>query len=100
MIFAGNEQYDTGAGLPVPAGATTVRLWLPEGKATLLARGSASSIVRTKDRSAAMAPLAKEEVDIPVDEKVQREVVLRVAAAPAVEAEEAKPAAEDAAKKK
>lgn len=100
VIFAGNEQYDTGAGLPVPAGATTVRLWLPEGKATLLARGSASSIVRTKDRSAAMAPLAKEEVDIPVDEKVQREVVLRVAAAPAVEAEEAKPAAEDAAKKK
>lgn len=98
-MIGGNDQYDMGVGLPVPAGASSMRLWLPEGKATLFARSSTRNIQRAKSRSGGIAPLAKEDVDIPVDEKAQREVVLWVEVAPPVDADEKKVADEPSPKK-
>ncbi|MBL8755310.1 MAG: carboxypeptidase regulatory-like domain-containing protein [Planctomycetes bacterium] len=97
VVFGGNDEYDAGLGLPVPPGATSVRLCVPEGKVTLLARGNGGSLKAGKERGR-MGPVAREELDIAADEKAVRELVLKLGAKPEIEAKEkaeAKPAGTD-----
>lgn len=91
VVFAGNEEYEMGGSVPIAPGQTTVRLWLPEGKATLLARGSSSSLQMGRSRSNTPA-LGRVEVDLGADEKGPKAVLLEVGAPPAIEEPETKPA--------
>jgi hypothetical protein len=86
VIFGGNDEYDAGLGLPVPLGTKVVRLCVPEGKVTLLARGNAGNLKLGKERGR-MGPVAREDVDLAADEKAVREFVLKIGPAPEIEAE-------------
>lgn len=90
VVFGGNnDEYDMGSGLPVPFGTTSLRLWLPEGKVTLFARGGVARLQRD-GKAANPGPLAREEFDLAADEPSPREVTLRLAEVPPPDAPEVK----------
>jgi hypothetical protein len=97
VMMGGNDEYDSGIGLPIAVGVTSLKLWLPEGKATLLARGSASSLRR--GQAPAIGALGKEEMELAADEKALREVLLKVGPPPDLDAAGPKVDAEAAQKK-
>jgi hypothetical protein len=76
-IGGGNDDYDAGLGLPVRAGETSLRLWLPAGKVVLLVRGSAGNLRSLKERGRG-TPLAREEFELRADETPRRELTLQV----------------------
>lgn len=90
-VVFGNDEYDRGNGVPVAPGQTTVRLWLPEGKVTLLARGSSAQLSVERNQRGNEAPLGRVEFDLGADEKAARAVTIEVAAPPKLEEKEAQP---------
>lgn len=90
-VVFGNDEYDRGGGVPVAPGQTTVRLWLPEGKVTLLARGSSAQLSVERNQRGNEAPLGRVEFDLGADEKAPKAVTIEVAAPPKIEENEAQP---------
>ncbi len=89
MVFGvGNDEYDTGVGVPIALGTKSLRLFLPEGKVTLFVRSNASSLKPAKERGR-QGPLVREEFDVGADEKTVREVKLVIGPAPEIEPKEA-----------
>ena len=94
VVFGGNsDEYDMGSGLPVPFGTTSLRLWLPEGKVTLFARGGIARLQRD-GQVAKPGPLAREEFELAATEPSPREVTLRLTEVPSLDAPEVKPDAD------
>ena len=83
QVFGGNDNYDQGAGIDVPAGATSARLWLPEGSVVLLARNNVTAVRVDKDRYN-QPPLGREEFEIAKEEGSRREVTLKIGPPPEV----------------
>ncbi|MEQ1632531.1 MAG: carboxypeptidase-like regulatory domain-containing protein [Planctomycetota bacterium] len=83
QVFGGNDNYDQGAGIDVPAGATSARLWLPEGSVLLLARNNVTAVRVDKDRFN-QPPLGREEFEIAKTEGSRREVTLKIGPPPEV----------------
>ncbi|MBM4060269.1 MAG: hypothetical protein FJ265_04100 [Planctomycetes bacterium] len=50
MQFGNNDNYDSGAGVPWPSGATSLELVLPAGDATLLCRNGVAHLRRDDER--------------------------------------------------
>jgi hypothetical protein len=90
-VVFGNDDYDRGSGVPVAPGQTTVRLWLPEGKVTLLARGSSAQLSSERNQRSDQAALGRVEFDLGADEKAPKAVTIEVAGPPKIEENEAKP---------
>jgi hypothetical protein len=90
-VVFGNDDYDRGGGVPVAPGQTTVRLWLPEGKVTLLARGSSWQLSAERNQRGNQAPLGRVEFDLGADEKAPKAVTIEVAGPPKLEENEAQP---------
>ena len=90
-VVFGNDEYDRGGGVPIEPGQTTVRLWLPEGKVTLLARGSSWQLGAERNQRGDQAPLGRVEFDLGADEKAPKAVTIEVAAPPKLEENEAQP---------
>lgn len=91
-VVFGNDEYERGSGVPVAPGQTTVRLWLPEGKVTLLARGSSWQLSAGHDHRGEQTPLGRVEFDLGADEKAPKLVTLEVAAPPKLDEAETKSA--------
>ncbi|MBL8733852.1 MAG: carboxypeptidase regulatory-like domain-containing protein [Planctomycetes bacterium] len=90
-VVFGNDDYDRGSGVPVAPGQTTVRLWLPAGKVTLLARGSSSQLAVGRNQRGDQAPLGRAEFELAADEKAAKLVTIEVSAPPPIDAAEATP---------
>ena len=85
VFMGGNsDEYDMGGGVPIPFGATSVRLWLAEGKVTLLARSGVARLQRKRSNSGG-APLVRDEFDLAANEKGPRTVALAITAVPEIE---------------
>jgi hypothetical protein len=101
QVFGGNDNYDQGIGFDVPASATELRCFVPEGTLTLLARNNLSAIRVDKDRGN-NPPLAREEFEVTEQDAAAREVTLKVSQPPEIadEQDSEKHEGEDAPKKR
>ena len=83
MVFGANDNHDQGIGFDIPAGATELRCYVPEGTLTLLARNNQSLIRVDKDRGN-VSPLAREEIEVTEQDAAPREVTLKVSQPPEI----------------
>jgi hypothetical protein len=81
-VVMGNDNYDSGVGVPVPPGTSEIVVPLPEGTATFLLRNNVAQL-RVDDNRYNLPPLGRQDLEVtPGDKPV--DCVVKVGAVPEI----------------
>lgn len=86
----GNDNYDSGTGLPIEPGQREVRLQLPPGNATFLLRNNVTQL-RVDDQRYNVPPVGRHELEVPEQAKAPLECEIKVGPPPEIPDPDAKP---------